>query len=74
MAALLEVEMLFFVSFPLQVVGGAQHGGVLVRRGFELTAELEESRLETGAVVKAWVSEVAFLLPGIGESGWAYPL
>lgn len=36
-----------------QVVGGADHGGVLVRSGFELTSELAETRLSTGAVVKA---------------------
>lgn len=35
-----------------EVVGGADHGGVLVRSGFELSSELAETRLSTGAVVK----------------------
>ena len=38
-----------------QVVGGGDHGGVLVRSGSELTSELAETRLSTGAVVKVGV-------------------
>ena len=35
-----------------QVVGGAGHGGVLVRSGPTLSDDLCEARLATGAVVK----------------------
>ena len=41
-----------YLELSRQVVGGADHGGVLVRSGFELTSELAETRLSTGAVVK----------------------
>ena len=36
----------------LQVVGGAEHGGIIVRTGCELTSEMAASRLSTGSVVK----------------------
>lgn len=35
-----------------EVVGGSEHGGVLVRNGFELCSELCDARLATGALVK----------------------
>lgn len=42
-----------------QVVGGADHGGILVRSGFELTSEPAETRLSTGSLVKVDVPFVA---------------
>lgn len=39
-------------STDVQVVGGAEHGGIIVRSGCELTSEMAESRLSTGSVVK----------------------
>ena len=50
----------FVVSSPLrtampglwQVVGGAEKGGILVRRGQDLKSELEELRLATGATAR----------------------
>lgn len=36
-----------------QVVGGVEHGGIIVRSGSELTSEILESRLSTGSVIKA---------------------
>lgn len=46
------------LSTSWQVVGGADHGGVLVRSGFELTSELAETRLSTGAVVKVGTDRI----------------
>lgn len=40
------------VSAGLQVVGGAEHGGIIVRSGCELTSDMAKSRLSTGSVVK----------------------
>ena len=45
-----------------QVVGGAGHGGVLVRSGPALSDELCETRLATGAVVKEIARSVQVLL------------
>eukprot|EP00435_Cladocopium_sp_Y103_P065981 s691_g28.t1 len=35
-----------------EVIGGAGKGGILVRKGVELTSESLEERLSTGAVIQ----------------------
>ena len=37
-------------------MGGSEHGGVLVRNGFELCSKLCDARLATGALVKEPIS------------------
>ena len=55
-----------------QVVGGVEHGGIIVRSGSELTSEILESRLSTGSVIKArWlVGSLACLV----EPRWSLEL
>eukprot|EP00435_Cladocopium_sp_Y103_P014773 s2202_g3.t1 len=61
-----------------EVVGGAEHGGIIVRSGCELTSEMAESRLSTGSVVKELNSRdgrIEYeLVQGSGPaSGWVTP-
>ena len=49
----------------VQVVGGAEHGGIIVRSGCELTSEMAVRRLSTGSVVKD---------PLMGHPYWGHPI
>eukprot|EP00434_Breviolum_minutum_P009358 symbB.v1.2.008246.t2/scaffold515.1/size193321/8 len=61
-----------------EVVGGVEHGGIIVRSGSELTSEILESRLSTGSVIKELTTHdgrIEYeLVQGSGPAkGWVTP-